>query len=101
MSRKSAVLSELERKKDILTRIGVSKIGLFGSVVREEDTSESDIDIIVDFLPTARKFRNFNQLCDVLDESFGDHYDLVTVSGLSPHIGDKILKEVVYVQLAS
>ena len=101
MSQKSTVLSELEKKKEILTKIGVTKIGLFGSVAREEDSPESDIDIIVDFDPAARKFRNFNQLCDVLDDSFGDSYDLVTRSGLSPYIGEKILKEVEYVPLAS
>ena len=101
MSRKTSVLSELEKKKDVLIRIGVSKIGLFGSMVREEDSPESDIDILVDFEATARKFRNFNQLCDVLDESFGDTYDLVTMSGLSPYIGERILKEVEYVPLAS
>jgi uncharacterized protein len=101
MSRKNTVLSELEKKKEILTRIGVSKIGLFGSVVRGEDSPESDIDIIVDFEPAARKFMNFNQLCDILDDSFGDSYDLVTMSGLSPHLGEKILKEVEYVSLAS
>ena len=101
MSRKSQVLSQLQEKKESLTRIGVSKIGLFGSIVREEDTAESDIDILVDFDPAARKFSNFNQLCDVLDETFGENYDLVTVAGLSPYIGERILKEVEYVPLAS
>jgi uncharacterized protein len=101
MSRKSSVLSALEKKKEALTKIGVSKIGLFGSVVREEDSPDSDIDILVDFDPLARKFRNFNQLCDVLDEAFGDGYDLVTMASLSPYIGERILKEVEYVPLAS
>lgn len=77
MSRKSSVLSALEKKKEVLTKIGVSKIGLFGSVVREEASPDSDIDILVDFAPSARKFRKFNQLCDV----FGDDYDLVTMAG--------------------
>lgn len=101
MNRKETVLRELERNKDILSKIGVSKIGLFGSVVREEDSAKSDIDILVDFEPSAQKFHNFNDLCDVLDEAFGDHYDLVTMSGLSPYIGKKILDEVEYVPLAS
>ena len=86
-SRKASVLSELKRNKESLIRIGVSRIGLFGSIAREEDSPESDIDILVDFRPDAHKYRNFNDLCDILDESFGDSYDLVTVSGLSPHIG--------------
>lgn len=96
-----AVLHELKRNREVLSNIGVSKIGLFGSVVREEDSHGSDIDILVDFEPNAQKFRNFNELCDVLDEAFGDHYDLVTMSGLSPYIGERILKEVEYVPLAS
>ena len=101
MSRKSSVLSELEKKKEVLTKIGVSRIGLFGSIVREEDSPDSDIDILVDFAPQARKFNNFNQLCDVLDETFGDNYDLVTMTGLSPYTGERILSEVEYVPIAS
>jgi len=101
MSRKASVLSELKRNKESLIRIGVSRIGLFGSIARKEDSPESDIDILVDFRPDAHKYRNFNDLCDILDESFGDSYDLVTVSGLSPHIGESILKEVEYVPLSS
>lgn len=101
MSRKSSVLSELEKKKDDFEHIGVSSIGIFGSVVREEDTPESDIDILVDFEPSSLKYSNFNQLCDILDDTFGEHYDLVTVGGLSPCIGKKILNEVEYVSLTS
>lgn len=91
----------MNRKRESLKEIGVSRIGVFGSIAREEDTPESDIDIPVDFIPEARKFRNFNYLCDILDESFGNSYDLVTMSGLSPHIGDTILKEVEYASLFS
>lgn len=47
------------------------------------------------------KYRNFNKLCDLLDEKLGSSYDLVTKEGLSPYIGPKILEEVEYVQIAS
>ena len=36
-------------KDDIATRFSVSRIGIFGSVARGEQTEASDIDILVEF----------------------------------------------------
>jgi len=76
-------------------------IGIFGSVVRGDDTSSSDYDILVEFNSSHHNFKYFNQLCDFLEQYIGNNYDLVTKQGLSPYIGKKILQEVEYVQLAS
>ena len=84
-----------------LQRIGILKIGIFGSVARGDHSPGSDIDILAEFNPGQSKFQNFNKLCDLLDELFGENYDLVTRGGLSPYIGEKILKEVEYVPVAS
>lgn len=100
-SRKDIALNALGSNENELKDIGVSRIGIFGSVARGEDSEDSDIDILVQFSPECRKYKNFNRLCDLLDEVFGEQYDLVTVEGLSPYLGVKILEEVVYVALAS
>jgi len=39
---------------DVCRRYGVKELSLFGSAVRGEMRSESDIDLIVEFEPTAR-----------------------------------------------
>lgn len=101
MSRKEEAIKTLRSRERELRAIGVDKIGVFGSVARGSESKDSDVDILVQFTTECHKFRNFNELCDLLDSVFGERYDLVTVEGLSPHIGSRILEEVVYVPLAS
>ena len=100
MSRKKHILNLLKENRDKFRSVGVKSLGIFGSVSRQTDNENSDIDILVEFEKDCRKFRNFNLLCDLLEQYFGKTYDLVTVDGLSPHIGKKILKGVEYVELA-
>jgi predicted nucleotidyltransferase len=76
--------------------MGVAAIGLFGSVVRGEDSPSSDVDILVEFEEQKNTFNNFNELCDFLERTIGDHYDLVTRNSLSPYMGPHILNEVEY-----
>ncbi len=101
MTRKEETINTLRSRERELRAIGVAKIGVFGSVARGDESKDSDVDVLVQFTAKCHKFRNFNKLCDLLDNIFGERYDLVTVEGLSPHIGSKILEEVVYVPLAS
>lgn len=101
MSQRENAINTLRSRERELRAIGVAKIGIFGSVARGNESKGSDIDILVQFTAECHKFRNFNELCDLLDSVFGERYDLVTVEGLSPHIGSRILEEVVYVPLAS
>lgn len=96
MSRKETILEMLSSHADALHQMGVAAIGLFGSVVRGEDTASSDVDILVEFTAKQNTFRNFNALCDFLECTIGDHYDLVTRNGLSPYMGPRILDEVEY-----
>ena len=94
-------IKNIIRQKGIQIRgYGVSKIGVFGSYSRGEQKEESDIDILIDFNPGSETFDNYMNLCDLLEEIFGDsEIDIVTYNGLSPIIGPKILKEVEYVEI--
>jgi predicted nucleotidyltransferase len=100
MSRKETILNLLSSHADALRRMGVAAIGLFGSVVRGEDTAVSDVDILVEFEKQGNTFRNFNALCDFLERYLGDHYDLVTRNSLSPYMKPRILDEVEYAVLS-
>jgi uncharacterized protein len=84
-----------------LVRLGVHTIGLFGSFIRNEQTPQSDIDILVDFLPDQHTFDNFMDVSLLLEETLGRHVDLVTRESLSPYIGPHILKEVRHVNIAA
>lgn len=78
--------------------VGVSQLGLFGSTVRGENTPKSDIDILIDFNVGQETYVNFIGACNILQDAFGKiKLDVVTRKGLSPYIGETILKEVEYV----
>lgn len=44
---KTSVLETLKDVKPKLVELGVNKVGLFGSYVRNEENEESDIDILI------------------------------------------------------
>ena len=95
---KKNVLRRLQNLKGQLVEVDVSKLGLFGSTVRGENTPQSDIDILLDFSAGQETYLNFMSACQILEDNF-KHYklDVVTLKGLSPYIGKSILKEVEYV----
>ncbi len=96
--KKKSVLDRLRRHKEQLMSLGVSRLGLFGSTVREENTPLSDIDILIDFQDGKETFSNYISVCDRLEMLFKRaKLDVVTVKGLSPYIGKQILREVEYV----
>jgi uncharacterized protein len=98
---KQDILNVLDRNGSHLRRLGVKKIGLFGSFVRGEQRPESDIDLLVEFQPGRKTFDTFMELCFFLDEVMQRRVELVTVESLSPYIGPHILKEVEYADLAA
>jgi predicted nucleotidyltransferase len=74
----------------------VESLGVFGSYVRHEQCSDSDLDVLVIFHdpPSLLKFIELeNYLSDVL----GVEIDLVMKDSLKPRIGERILEEVVTV----
>ena len=76
-------------------RYQVSKLGIFGSYVRHEQTETSDVDVLVEFskTPSLLKFINLE---NYLSDNLGVKVDLVHKAGLKPRIGDRILAEVIY-----
>ncbi len=101
MNRKKYITDIFKTHKKELLDIGVRMIGIFGSVARGNNSISSDYDILVEFDEDHHNFKSFNQLCDIIEKYVGNNYDLVTKQGLSPYIGEKILQEVEYVQIAS
>lgn len=61
----------------ILQEEGVLRSSLFGSLVRDEDTSESDVDILVE-LPQGKSLLNLVALEYRLKEALGRNVDVVT-----------------------
>jgi len=80
--------------------LGVLRIGLFGSFVRDDQRPESDVDLLVHFEPGRKTFDNFMELAFLLEDLFSRRVEVVTPEALSPHIGPRILEEVEYVAFA-
>lgn len=97
MKTKDEILEVLRRlMPEIGARYGVKTIGLFGSVLRGEQVSESDIDILVEFSHPIGFFK-FLELEELLSERLGGKVDLVSKKALKPEIGRVIPNEAVRV----
>ncbi len=71
LSIKEDVLTTFEASlPEIRERFGIETIGIFGSVSRGEDTPESDIDIMISFLPFQASYHNLLGLNHFLTELF-------------------------------
>lgn len=78
-----------------IRRLGVRRLALFGSVVRDQATPASDVDVLVEFEPSRKNLDTFMGLAFLLDEALGRRADVVTTDALSPYIGPHILREAV------
>jgi predicted nucleotidyltransferase len=101
MTRRAKFFEVVDHDTEYLRKLGVARIGIFGSVRRGDDQDGSDYDVLVVFEEGKKTFRNFADLIDFLEERLGGTVDLVTREGLSPFIGPHILQEVEYVSVAS
>jgi uncharacterized protein len=91
----SIVKTIRELKPELSQRFYVSSIGVFGSVVRNDFSSESDIDILVDFSkPVGIEFID---LAEFLEAAFKRKIDLVSKNGIKKKYLVEIEKEIVYV----
>jgi len=73
--------------------LGVARLALFGSVLRGSARIDSDVDLLVQFLPGQKTFERFLQLSELLESMLGRRVELVTIESLSPFIGPRILAE--------
>ncbi|MBA2246455.1 MAG: nucleotidyltransferase family protein [Gemmatimonadetes bacterium] len=76
-----------------IRRLGVRRLALFGSVLRNEARADSDVDLLVEFIPSEKTFDRFMALADLLEETLGHPVEVVTTEALSPYIGPHILAE--------
>ncbi len=93
----------VENKQEIASRIrhlepqlrthGVERLSLFGSFVRGDQGRESDVDLLVQFVPGQKTYDNFSAVGDLLQQSLQRRVELLTLESLSPFIGPRILLE--------
>ena len=60
----------------------IRRMALFGSVLRDDFTPESDVDVLVDFEPDQTPGLEFITIQDELSEILGRQVDLYTFKGV-------------------
>ena len=97
MLNRDYILNTIRSNKAELGKFGISKIGLFGSYIRNEQSEGSDIDILIEFYPARESFDNFMAAYDYFENLFtNEKIEVITRNSLSSYIGPTILKEVIY-----
>ncbi len=94
---KEHILALIQEHQSQIRRLGVRRLGLFGSFVRGQQRDDSDIDILAEFETGRKTFDNFMNMALFLEELFGRRVELVTPEALSPYIGPYILREMEYI----
>jgi uncharacterized protein len=91
----SPIKIEVPREKiaDFCQRYHIRKLAFFGSVLREDFTPESDVDVLVEFEPGHVPGLAFFAMQDELSKILGYKVDLNTKGFLSKYFRDEVLRE--------
>ncbi|MCK4271597.1 nucleotidyltransferase family protein [bacterium] len=93
----SQIINVLREQLPLLSeRYKVESLGLFGSYIHQRQGKGSDLDILVVFKETPGLLK-FIELENYLSDLLEIKVDLVMKDALKPRIGQRILKEVVFV----
>jgi hypothetical protein len=88
--------SQIEKYKDkilmVLRKHEVKRASLFGSIVREEMTDQSDIDILIEF-EGDKSLLDLAALKRELEETLKCKVDVLTYNSLHPLLKSNILSE--------
>jgi hypothetical protein len=104
---KAEIIKRLSENKTDLSRYGIKSIGLFGSFAREEESGESDIDLVLDFEKShfGKDFRGlfdaYLQVSSYLENLLGRKVDILTPVSIETirikTVAEGIKKSIVYV----
>ncbi|MDX9973064.1 MAG: nucleotidyltransferase family protein [FCB group bacterium] len=83
-----------EAIRDFCRKHRIHRLALFGSVLRDDFTPESDVDVLIEFEPDhCVGLITFTGLENELSDILGRRADLNTPNFLSPYFRDEVLKE--------
>jgi hypothetical protein len=92
--KKDEILTALARLEKPLRERGLKSLAVFGSVIRGEARTDSDVDVLVDVEPDVRfSLIDLVALKDFLEDRLNRKVDVVTKSGLESTIRDRVLSE--------
>ena len=90
------ILKKLSENRRLLKAYGIKDIHLFGSVARGEAGTGSDVDLLVEFEPSAHiGMFEFSRLRHELIRLLGCEVDLATPDALHKDMRENILREAI------
>jgi uncharacterized protein len=96
MNRQEAI-AILRQHADTLRSKGVRHAALFGSVARDDNRPDSDVDILVDIDPAAGvTIFDYVALKDYISSLFDGSVDVIDREALKPHLRGPSERDVVY-----
>ncbi|MFO1126030.1 MAG: nucleotidyltransferase domain-containing protein [Methylocystis sp.] len=87
----------LESKAPDLTSLGVERLFVFGSILDQRETADSDIDFVADFRDGALGLTSFFALETLLGSLFSRKIDLSTREALAPALKERVTNSMVRV----
>jgi uncharacterized protein len=79
---------------ELLKKYHVKELALFGSRARGDNRPDSDVDLLVDFIPGSRiDLIQFSELQLELQKVLGVPVDLVSRGGLKARLKERVLRE--------
>ncbi len=93
MSEVTNIFIPLDDIKAFCERHHIRKLSLFGSVLRDDFSSESDVDVLVEFDPAHIPGWEFVTMQEEISALFGRKVDLSTPGFLSDYFRDDVMRK--------
>lgn len=94
--RRDQALAILREQLPALHQLGVLRLGLFGSVARDEAGPASDVDVLVEIDGPLRLQRRM-AVQELLEVAFGCPVDVVSYSALKPRAAAEAARDAIHV----
>ncbi len=100
MNNKKEILDFLQiNHQHIVEKYHITKLGLFGSFARDEQTSNCDVDLLIEIEDGTKNIHDLKvSLNNYLSKTFNRNVDLIREKYLKPYAKELILKDTIYVK---
>ena len=100
MNSKEEILDFLQiNYNDIVHNYHLTKLGIFGSFARDEQSEDSDVDVLIEIEEGTPNIHDFKiSLNKYLSSSFNRSVDIAREKYLKPYAKEFILKDAIYVK---
>ncbi len=88
------ILESIASHGNELRRLGVRRLGLFGSAARNDATEASDLDFLLEL--DRKTFDAYMDVKEFLESLFQRPIDLVLADAVKPQLRSRILRETLY-----